>query len=124
MAKHNELGHLGEQLAARHLLLRGYSILASDWHCGHKDLDLVCAKDGVTVFVEVKTRATDAYGDPEEAVDATKMRNLISAANAYIRRNKVAGPIRFDVVSVVGTAEPFQIVHTPDAFNAHSLTGH
>ncbi len=121
MAKHNELGRLGEKIAARHLLLDGYSVLASDWHFGHKDLDLVCAKDGITVFVEVKTRASDAFGDPEEAVDDTKMRNLVSAANSYIRRNKVLGPVRFDVVSVVGTEEPFKVTHTPDAFNPYSF---
>ena len=81
MAKHNELGRLGERVAARFLLMNGYSIIASDWRYGHKDIDLVCNKDGTTVFVEVKTRATDNFGTPEDAVDYRKMRNLVSAAN-------------------------------------------
>lgn len=121
MAQHNELGKLGEKLAARYLLYHGYTILASDWHYGHKDLDLVCAKDGVTVFVEVKTRATDNYGSPAEAVDARKIRNLIQSAQSYMVRHNIDGRIRFDVVTVVGTAEPFQITHLPDAFNPYSL---
>ncbi len=122
MAKHNELGRLGEQVAARHLLLSGYSILASDWHYGHKDIDLVCMKDGITVFVEVKTRTADIFGMPEAAVDHRKMRNLVSAAGRYVRLHGVSGPVRFDVISVVGTAEPFTITHIPDAFNPYSLT--
>lgn len=122
MAFHNELGKLGERLAARHLLLNGYHILATDWHFGHKDIDIVCTKDGVTVFVEVKTRATDLFGSPEEAVDSRKMRNLVSAAQVYMSRNDVYGPVRFDIIAVVGSAEPFQITHFPDAFNPYSLT--
>ncbi len=122
MAKHNDLGRLGEQVAARHLLLSGYSILASDWHYGHKDIDLVCMKDGITVFVEVKTRAADTFGVPEAAVDRRKMRNLVSAAGRYVRLHRVSGPVRFDVISVVGTEEPFTITHIPDAFNPYSLT--
>ena len=122
MAKHNELGRLGERLAARHLLLNGYSIMACDWHYGHKDIDIICSKDGTTVFVEVKTRASDAFGDPEEAVDYRKMRNLVSAAQVYMARNEICGPVRFDIISVVGVAEPFKITHLPDAFNPYSLT--
>ena len=122
MALHNDLGRIGEKVAARHLMLNGYSILASDWRFGHKDLDLVAMKDGVTVFVEVKTRSTEAFGSPEEAVDINKMRNLISAANAYIRRFGVEGRVRFDVISVVGTCEPFKVTHIPSAFDPNSLS--
>ena len=121
MAEHNELGKLGEKLAARYLLYHGYSIMAVDWHYGHKDLDLVCSKDGVTIFVEVKTRATDNYGSPADAVDSRKIRNLIQSAQAYMVRNSIDGPSRFDVITVVGDAEPFKITHLPDAFNPYSL---
>lgn len=120
MAQHNELGKLGEQIAARYLLTHGYTLLAHDWHFGHKDLDLVVQKDGVTVFVEVKTRSTGDFGSPEEAVDHQKIRNIISAAQSYVRRNNIIGPIRFDVIAVVGTQEPYTITHFTDAFNPHS----
>ena len=120
MAQHNELGKRGEQAAARYLLMHGYTLLAHDWRLGHKDLDLVVQKDGVTVFVEVKTRATDDFGAPEEAVDHEKICNIISAAQAYVRRNNIIGPVRFDVISVVGTQEPYSITHFTDAFNSHS----
>lgn len=122
MAQHNELGKTGEMVAARFLMIQGYTLLAKDWHYGHKDLDLVMAKDGVTVFVEVKTRSSGDYGSPTEAINQQKMRNLISAAQSYMRRNHIEGPVRFDVIAVVGREEPFAITHYPNAFNSHSLT--
>ena len=97
--------------AARYLIQRGYRLLHTDYRVGHKDIDIVAFKDGVTVFVEVKTRSTSRFGGPEEAVDVEKMRFLVSAANYYIRREGVVGPVRFDVIAVVGTAEPFEITH-------------
>ncbi len=122
MAKHNDLGKMGEMVAARHLMFHGYNILALDWHYGHKDLDIVAEKDGLTIFVEVKTRSTKRYGNPEEAVDNDKMHNLISSAQAYMRRYGINGPVRFDVIAVTGTGEPFEIDHFEDAFNSYSLT--
>lgn len=121
MAAHNELGKTGELIAARYLLSLGYTILATDYRVGRKDIDIVAAKDGMTVFVEVKTRATDKFGNPEEAVTDAKIRNLIFAANKYIWQHNIYGQVRFDVISVVGTSEPYRITHFTDAFNPHSL---
>lgn len=121
MSSHNELGKTGELIAARHLIGLGYVILASDYRVGHRDIDIVAAKDGTTVFVEVKTRATDKFGNPEEAVTDVKMRNIVYAANKYIWQHNVRGPVRFDVISVVGTSEPYRIKHFLDAFNPYSL---
>ncbi|MBO4486956.1 MAG: YraN family protein [Bacteroidaceae bacterium] len=122
MARHNELGKIGEMVAARYLFQRGYTLLKSDYRVGHKDIDLIVAKDGTTVFVEVKTRSSDKYGEPEESVDNEKIKNLLAAASAYIRRYRLDGPFRFDIISIVGTEEPFKITHFPDAFNAVSLS--
>lgn len=121
MAQHNELGKIGEQIAARYLYQQGYTMLEKDYRVGHKDIDIIACKDGVVVFVEVKTRSSDRFGSPEEAVDKTKVRNLLSAANAYIRRKHITSPVRFDVIGVVGTEEPFQITHFAGAFNPLSL---
>lgn len=121
MAQHNDLGHLGEAVAARHLILNGYSILARDWHCGHRDLDIVAAKDGTVVFVEVKTRTSTAFGSPEEAIDNHKVRSILAAAGAYVRKNRISSPVRFDVITVVGDKEPFEIRHIRDAISPNSL---
>lgn len=114
MAHHNELGKMGEMVAARYLIQHGYFLLHTDYRVGHKDIDIVAFKDGVTVFVEVKTRSSDRFGSPAEAVDDKKIRFLVSAGHAYIRRFNVLGPVRFDVIAIVGNAEPFQITHITD----------
>lgn len=65
MAAHNELGRWGEELAARHLERQGFKILFRDWHCGHRDLDLIAQKEDedLLVIVEVKTRRNERFGD-------------------------------------------------------------
>ena len=124
MALHNDLGKLGELVAARHLIMQGYSILDRDYRVGHRDIDIVASKDGTVVFVEVKTRRSDSFGEPEESVTDEKIRNIISAANAYVQRSDVRGLVRFDVISVVGTEEPFRIKHFEGAFNPLSLSNY
>ncbi len=116
MAKHNELGKLGEQLAIKHLREKGYQILAVNWYFGHHEIDII-AKDGeMLVIVEVKTRATDAFGEPELAVNKQKQRSIVKAADAYIQENDLAIETRFDVVSVIVTPNEKRIVHIDDAF--------
>ena len=117
MAAHHELGKWGEQIAADFLQRQGYIILERDWKSGHRDLDII-ARDGDTiVFVEVKTRRNRLFTDPETAVNFQKIHNLQSAANHYIKFKHIDNPIRFDIVSVVGTEHITpEIEHTKDAF--------
>ena len=120
MAKHNELGKWGEAEAVRFLEAKGYAILERDWRFGKRDLDIVAlTEDACTlVVVEVKTRGTDDMKAPEEAVDVKKMRNLAVAANAYVKEHVVAQEVRFDIISIVGTADKMErIDHLVDAFN-------
>lgn len=120
MAKHNELGKWGEAEAVRFLEAKGYAILERDWRFGKRDLDIVAlTEDACTlVVVEVKTRGTDDMKAPEEAVDVKKMRNLAVAANAYVKEHVVAQEVRFDIISIVGTADMMErIDHLVDAFN-------
>ena len=126
MARHNELGKLGELVAARYLMNEGYIILARNWRCNHLEIDIVCKKDNVIAFVEVKTRSTNFFGEPEDAIDRKKIRNLINAATIYIGRNHKhsSGEFRFDIISVVGKCEPFKITHFPDAINPFSQIGY
>ena len=118
MAEHNQLGNKGEMLASRYLIDKGYVILHRNWRSGHKEIDVI-ARDGETlVFVEVKSRRDEFYGNAYEAVTAQKIRRLISAAESYIIRNRIDMCYRFDIVTVVGTGEPYKIEHIQDAFHA------
>lgn len=116
MAKHNELGNLGEELAAQYLTDKGYEILERNWRNIHKEIDIIAKDSKVLVIVEVKTRQTDEYGNPDIAVTKQKQWRLISAANAYVFKNKLDIDIRFDIISIFfRDSEPI-IEHVEDAF--------
>ena len=120
MAEHNDLGAWGEDRAASYLEERGYVIAERDWTVGKRDLDIIALSDDrkFLVFVEVKTRRDDELAEPEQAVDAAKMRNLAIAANAYIKMNEVDLPVRFDIISIVSKGrDDRRIEHIVDAFN-------
>lgn len=116
MAKHNELGKKGEELAAQYLEGKGYEILERNWRNNHKEIDII-AKDGEElVIVEVKTRQNDDYGEPDLAVTRQKQTRLIYAANAYIFKNNVDSNTRFDIISVIFKDGKAVIDHIKDAF--------
>ena len=120
MAEHNELGKWGGELAAKYLEQKGYVIRDRDWRQGKLDLDIVAvADDGETVvFVEVKARKTNAFGQPEQAVDAKKIKRLARAADSYVKSLGVSAPLRFDIVSIIGDQKEAQTIeHIVDAFN-------
>ena len=105
MAAHNELGQWGEDLATEYLRSKDYVIIDRDWHSGHRDLDIIAEDDDVVVFVEVKTRRNNIFGDPEEAIDFRKQRSLQLAINHYVKENRIRKEIRFDIIAVTGTPE-------------------
>ena len=103
MATHNELGQWGEDLAIKYLERKGYTILDRDWKSGHKDIDIIARTAREVVFVEVKTRTSADFGNPWEAVNYHKLRNLQSAINHYLNYRNIDLPARFDVISIVAT---------------------
>ena len=119
MAKHNELGKRGEELAAQYLTEKGYEILERNWRNIHKEIDII-AKDGETlVIVEVKTRKSDDHGEPDLAVTRQKQTRLIYAANAYIFKYNLDINTRFDIISIVFKDGNPVIEHIEDAFLPH-----
>ncbi len=105
-------------LAARYLLDKGYAIREYNWRSGHKEIDLIAQCRDTIVFVEVKSRATEAYGLATDAVTPQKMQRLITAAEAYIQGHRIDLDYRFDVITVVGDGECHKIEHIEDAFIA------
>jgi putative endonuclease len=97
------LGDVGENLAARRYAADGYDILDRNWRCADGELDLVVARGGVVVFCEVKTRRSDRFGLPVEAVTVRKQHRLRTLAGRWLdaNRSRRGGAIRFDVASVV-----------------------
>jgi putative endonuclease len=100
------LGKEGEDRAARFLAKKGYKILERNYSTRSGEIDLVALHNGEVVFVEVKTRTSDAYGAPELAVNPRKQLRMIKAALGYIKYKKLHQvPCRFDVVAISGVAE-------------------
>ena len=116
MAQHNLLGDKGEMLASRFLLDKGYAVHHHNWRSGHKEIDIIAQQRNVLVFVEVKSRTSEEYGNAYDAVDDKKIRLLISAAQAYIRKYNIDLKFRFDIITVIGTCDPYRIEHIEDAF--------
>lgn len=98
-----QTGAAGEELAAQWYQRNGYSVVARNWRCREGELDLVVARDRVIVFSEVKTRRSDRFGVPAEAVTARKQRRLRVLAARFLREHpQQARRIRFDVVAILG----------------------
>jgi len=116
MSKSYDLGKKGETLAADYLTAKGFRILACNFRAGKAEIDIVASDKGILAVVEVKTRNTRYFGEPEEWVTPAKQKLLIRAANAYVKYKSFKGEVRFDVVSVVIDEEGTSIVHIPDAF--------
>lgn len=116
MSKNRKTGQYGETLAATYLAAHQYEILERNWTHGHKEIDLICLHEGITVFVEVKTRRSTRMGLPEESVSEKKIQAVTAAAEEYLMLHPNRD-IRFDVVAVVllPGQEP-DILHIRDAF--------
>lgn len=111
-----EIGRLGENLAATFLEERGWEIVARNYRYKKAEIDLIIRRDDWTIFVEVKTRSSTAFGQPEEFVDDYKARLIFDAAEEYIFSTNWLGKVRFDVVSITLTTPP-EIVLFEDAIN-------
>lgn len=124
MAEHNELGKWGEEQAALYLRSKGWYIRHRDWHCGHRDVDIVAIDEdsSIVIFVEVKTRSTGQWGEPDEAIDLEKQNSIIQTAGAYIRNFRLEYcEVRYDTISIVGTPDTgAQITHKENAFDLAS----
>jgi len=111
------VGRAGEAAAAKHLQSLGYRILNRNWTCPAGELDLVCAKDNTIVFVEVKSRLSNAAAEPEDNITPAKRRKLTALARAWLdTRGKPDFACRFDAVSVVFTDGSPSLNHIEEAF--------
>ena len=121
--KAQALGALGERIAERWLMRDGWQVVDRRWRSGRRDLDLVAVRENVVAFVEVKTRRTSWSGEPVEAVNWRKQRELTRSAQTWIdRRGLLVAPrsavYRFDVIGIVASRERVGVRHVPAAFPA------
>ena len=93
---------MGERAAAEFLAARGYQVVGSGFAARRGEIDLLCRRGQDLVIVEVKTRSSDAFGTPAEAVGSGKRRALMAAAAEYRALAGWRGPIRFAIVGLTG----------------------
>lgn len=116
MASHNELGKIGEELAAQHLLATGYKILDRNFIYEHAEVDIIAQKDNLVVCVEVKTRNSDFFGDPQSFVTPSKIKQIVKVMNAYLEANDIELETRFDIIAVLKNKTTELVTHYEDAF--------
>jgi len=109
----NELGKIGEDIAAVYLQDMGYEILVRNWRFERVELDIVARKDSILVFCEVKTRRSVSHGIPSDAITPIKLQHIRTAALHWLTNNQSRHKgIRFDAISVIHCAgQPTTISH-------------
>lgn len=116
MAQHNELGEKGEQLAINFLMKKGYIIRDKNWRFQKAEVDIIAQKGDVLAVVEVKTRSTIDFGNPQDFVNPKKIKLLVSAIDEYVISKDLEVDVRFDIIAIVKENNNFAIEHLEDAF--------
>ena len=116
MAEHNELGKKGEALAVDFLLQKRYSILERNYRFDKAEVDLIAQKDTILAIIEVKTRSTTDFGNPQDFVKPGQIKRLVKAVDEYITVKKLDVEVRFDIIAIVKVGAGHQIEHLENAF--------
>lgn len=116
MAKHNELGKKGEQLAVDFLLEKGYDILERNYRFDKAEVDIIAQQNDTLAIIEVKTRSTADFGNPQDFVKPKQIKNLVKAVDEYVNSNHLDVEVRFDIVAIIKSSNGFEIEHLKDAF--------
>lgn len=116
MAEQHDLGREGEERAREYLRSSGYEILDCNWRFGSEEIDIIARENDTLVVVEVKTRRSNYFGEPEVFVNAKKKKIIVRAADAYINQKALDLEVRFDIISVIIHSGTCTINHIQDAF--------
>jgi len=120
MAKTDNIrtGKTGEDLAANYLEEKGHTILERNYSFERAEVDIVAYNGRQIIFVEVKTRKSTSFGEPEDSVTDAKKKSLFKVAEAWLYERKMDGaPVRFDIISVLLQPEKNpQVKHFEGAF--------
>ena len=116
MAQHNELGKKGEQLAVDYLQTQGYTIVERNYRFEKAEVDIIAKKQDILAIIEVKTRSTKDFGNPQDFVKPKQIQRLVKAVNEYVTVNDLDVEVRFDIIGIVKTGKDFYVEHIEDAF--------
>ena len=117
MAKHNNIGSWGEQIACETLIRKGYAIRERNWKLDKFEIDIIAMHNNRLIFVEVKTRSR-SHDEALEAVNRKKIMKMVRAAHAYVQTNDIPHEIQYDIITIAGEPTNYSIEHIEDAFLA------
>ena len=110
-----EVGNIGELLAGKYLIERNYEILENNYRNLYGEIDIIAKKDDVIIFIEVKSRNSNKYGYPREAVNNVKIEKIYNTSLVYISKNNFSDiQFRYDVIEVYLNKN--EINHIENAF--------
>ena len=121
-SENKSVGDFGESSACTYLKHRGYKILERNYRNRGGEIDIIAEKGGYIAFVEVKTRNSEDFGAPSEAVNAAKQQKIANTAMVYIMQHRPDNDFRFDVIevmykkSVFGGFKTVKVNHIENAF--------
>ncbi|NOY47245.1 MAG: YraN family protein [Chlorobi bacterium] len=116
MAQHNELGKKGEQLAVDFLLQQGYAIMERNYRFQKAEVDIIAKKEDTLAIIEVKTRSTSDFGNPQDFVKPKQIQRLVKAVDEYVTVNNLDVEVRFDIIAITKQEKGFNIEHLENAF--------
>ena len=116
MARHNDLGKKGEQLAVDFLLQQGYTIAVRNYRYLKAEVDIIARKGNILAVVEVKTRSSLEFGNPQDFVKPKQIQRLVKAVNEYVTSNDLDVEVRFDIIAIAKQGNDFNIEHLENAF--------
>lgn len=116
MATHNDLGKEGEEMAAAYLLKNGYRILERNFRFQKAEVDILAQKGEILAAVEVKTRSTPDFGDPQDFVKKKQINLLVRAVDHFVNDRKLGVEVRFDIIAIIRNKSGTRIEHLQDAF--------
>ncbi|MFV8225170.1 YraN family protein [Christiangramia aquimixticola] len=116
MAEHNDLGKKGEELAIEYLRLKEYEILQRNYRYQKAEVDIIAKRENTLIAVEVKTRSTLEFGDPQDFVKPKQIQQLVKAVNNYVEESGLEVDVRFDIIAIIKNRTGQKIEHIQDAF--------
>ena len=111
-----QLGHAAEESSARYLKKSGFVIMARNYRYQRAEVDIIAQKKRLLVFVEVKARSNDQFGDPETFVSPKQQALVRTAAEYYIVTHEWDHAVRFDIIAILKANKQLQLTHFEDAF--------
>lgn len=116
MASHNELGKKGEDLATAFLKDAGYKIVARNFRHQKAEVDIIARKESILAIIEVKTRSTPNFGNPQDFVKGKQILNLVKAVDFFVTEHNLDVEVRFDIIAIIKNKSGTKIEHLENAF--------